>query len=192
LDAAAWDERYRAKGRLWSATPNMFVADRLASLPPRSGLDVAAGDGRNAIWLVERGWTVTAVDFSEAAVEQGKALSDRVNFVVGDVRTWSTDEKFDLVLISYLHLLPQEMRSVVAAANSWLSPDGELFMIGHDKSNIEHGTGGPQNLEILWDVKEVTSWIDHLTLIEAQVVRRPVDTEDGQVYARDTLVRARA
>lgn len=170
----------------------MFVADRLAALPPRAGLDVGAGDGRNAIWLAERGWSVTAVDFSGAAIEQGKSLTDQVKFVVGDVRTWSTDETFDLVLISYLHLLPQEMRQVVAAAKSWLSPGGELFMIGHDKSNIEQGTGGPQNLEILWDVKEISSWIEHLTLIEAQVVRRPVEAEDGQVYARDALVRARA
>jgi 2-polyprenyl-3-methyl-5-hydroxy-6-metoxy-1,4-benzoquinol methylase len=161
-------------------------------MAPKSGIDVAAGDGRNAIWLAERGWSVTAVDFSEVAVELGKSISDQVEFVVGDVRTWKTDDRFDLVLISYLQLPPEEMKPVVAACSSWLTPEGELFMIGHDRSNIEHGTGGPQVPEILWDVREMTSWLDGLTLIEAQVVRRPVATDDGRVYARDTLVRARA
>lgn len=192
MDAQAWDERYRTADRLWSASPNLFVADRLSTATPGVGLDVASGDGRNAIWLAEQGWGVTAVDFSEVAIEQGRKLSDRVAFEVGDVRTWSTDKTFDLVLISYLHLPRGEMQSVVSAVGSWLSSGGELFMIGHDKSNIEHGVGGPQVSEILWDVAEIASWLTEFTLIEAQVVRRPVEAADGQVYARDVLIRARA
>ncbi len=192
MDASIWDERYRSADRLWSATPNLFVADRLGMTVPKSGIDVAAGDGRNAIWLADRGWSMTAVDFSEVAVDLGKSISDQVDFVVGDVRTWTTELRFELVLISYLHLPPDEMQSVVSMASSWLTPEGELFMIGHDQSNIEDGTGGPQVPDILWDVREMTSWLDGLTLIEAQVVRRPVKTDNGQVFARDTLVRARA
>jgi SAM-dependent methyltransferase len=192
LDASAWDERYRSADRLWSSSPNIFVADRLGTIFPKTGIDLAAGDGRNAIWLAEKGWSMTAVDFSEVAVDVGKSISNQVEFVVGDVRTWKTDGRFDLVLISYLHLPAGEMESVVSAAGSWLMPGGELFMIGHDRSNIEDGTGGPQVPEILWDVGEMTSWAADLTLIEAQVVRRPVTTENGQVFARDALIRARA
>ena len=65
-------------------------------------------------------------------------------------------------------------------------------MIGHDRSNIEEGYGGPQVPEILWDVESIRSWLSRLTVIEAQVVWRPVDTDEGVVFARDTLVRARA
>lgn len=135
---------------------------------------------------------MTAVDFSEVAVELGKSISDEVDFVVGDIRTWTTDDKFDLVLISYLHLPPDEMEPVVSAASSLLVSNGELFMIGHDRSNIENGTGGPQSPEILWDVREIASWLEDLILIEAQVVRRPVETDNGQAIARDALIRARA
>jgi len=192
LDSRAWDERYRNADRLWSPSPNLFVADRLGPLAPRSGLDIAAGDGRNAIWLAERGWSMTAVDFSEVAVEVGRSVSDQVVFVVGDVRSWQPTGKFDLILISYLHLARDEMEGVVSGAVSWLEPNGEIFMIGHDKSNIEKGYGGPQNPEILWDVGEVTSWLEDLRLREASVVRRPVSTDEGGVFARDTLVRALA
>jgi 2-polyprenyl-3-methyl-5-hydroxy-6-metoxy-1,4-benzoquinol methylase len=63
MDAQAWDERYTASELLWSATPNQFVAAELSDLAPGRAVDLAAGEGRNALWLAERGWHVTAVDF---------------------------------------------------------------------------------------------------------------------------------
>jgi hypothetical protein len=59
-------------------------------------------------------------------------------------------------------------------------------------TNLEQGWGGPQYREILWDVPSILEWVDGMLVIESEVVRRPVDTEDGRQYARDALVRARA
>ena len=191
MDAAEWDERYRGHDHVWSVTPNLFVADRLGSSTPGSGLDLAAGEGRNAIWLASLGWEMTAVDFSEVAVGKGRARSEGVDFVVGDVRTWEPEQTFDLILIAYLHLTPPDYETVVRRAEDWLAPGGELFLIGHDVSNLAEGWGGPQYPELLWDVPEVLGWLDGMAIIEAEVVKRPVDTDDGRKYARDTLVRAR-
>jgi len=191
VDAAEWDERYRSHEHLWSVTPNLFVADRLGGVPPGRGLDLAAGEGRNAIWLASLGWDMTAVDFSEVAINKGKAQSDDVEFLIADVRTWETEQRFDLVLIAYLHLDSGDYETIVRRARDWLAPGGELFLIGHDVSNITDGWGGPQYPELLWDVSEVLGWLDGLVIVEAVVVNRPVDTDDGRKYARDTLVRAR-
>ena len=191
MDAAEWDERYRSHEHLWSVTPNLFVADRLGGSPPGRGLDLAAGEGRNAIWLASLGWQMTAVDFSEVAVGKGRANSEAVDFVVADVRTWEPEQSFDLILIAYLHLTPPDYETVVRRAKDWLAPGGELFLIGHDISNLAMGWGGPQYPELLWDVPEVLGWLDGMAIIEAEVVKRPVDTDDGRKYARDTLVRAR-
>jgi SAM-dependent methyltransferase len=191
VDAAEWDERYRSHEHLWSVTPNLFVADRLGGVPPGRGLDLAAGEGRNAIWLASLGWEMTAVDFSEVAINKGKAQSDDVEFLIADVRTWETEQSFDLVLIAYLHLDSGDYEAIVRRARDWLAPGGELFLIGHDVSNITDGWGGPQYPELLWDVSEVLGWLDGLVIVEAVVVNRPVDTDDGRKYARDTLVRAR-
>ncbi len=192
MESGSWDERYRATERLWSTTPNLFIADRLGPEEPGVGLDLASGEGRNAIWLSELGWAMTAVDFSEVAVERGRAVSDAVDFVVADVLAWEPSVAFDLVLIAYLHLPENQFGPLVKRAAGWLKPDGEIFLIGHDRSNIEDGHGGPQIPEILWDVGSIRAWLSDLTVIEAQVVRRPIDTDDGVVFARDTLVRARA
>jgi 2-polyprenyl-3-methyl-5-hydroxy-6-metoxy-1,4-benzoquinol methylase len=191
VDAAEWDERYRSHEHLWSVTPNLFVADRLGGVAPGRGLDLAAGEGRNAIWLASLGWEMTAVDFSEVAINKGKAQSDDVEFLIADVRTWETEQSFDLVLIAYLHLDSGDYETIVRRARNWLAPGGELFLIGHDVSNITDGWGGPQYPELLWDVSEVLGWLDGLVIVEAVVVNRPVDTDDGRKYARDTLVRAR-
>lgn len=192
MDPETWDERYRATDRLWSKGPNMFVADRLGPAEPGVGIDVASGEGRNAIWLAERGWDMTAVDFSEVAVERGRSASDKVDFVVADILTWEPDKTFDLALIAYLHLPPSQMEEAVKRVVSWLKPGGELFLIGHDVSNLEDGHGGPQVPEILNEVEATLDWIEDMDVVEAQVVRRPVETDEGVVYARDTLVRARA
>lgn len=169
----------------------MFVADRLAHAEPGVGLDVASGEGRNAVWLAERGWEMTAVDFSEVAIERGRAASDDVDFVVADVLEWEPGKRYDLALIAYLHLHEEDMRQVIERVASWLKPGGELFLIGHDESNIAEGHGGPQVPEILTKVEATVEWLDGLEIVEAQVVRRPVETDDGQVFARDALVRAR-
>jgi SAM-dependent methyltransferase len=191
MEATDWDDRYRATERLWSAEPNIFVEDRLADRKPGAGLDLASGEGRNAIWLAERGWEMTAVDFSPVAVERGRANSTGVEFVVGDVLTWNPDRSYDLVLIAYLHLPLADFEPLIRRAADWLQPGGELFMIGHDRTNIEHGVGGPQYPEVLWDVDEIVPWLEGLEVMEAGVVEREVEVDHGLAAAIDTLIRAR-
>ncbi len=77
MDARAWDERYTAAALVWSSTPNQFVAAELAGVTPGLAVDLAAGEGRNALWLAERGWQVTAVDFSLVGLDKGRALQER-------------------------------------------------------------------------------------------------------------------
>ncbi|HLF62024.1 MAG TPA: class I SAM-dependent methyltransferase [Acidimicrobiia bacterium] len=192
MDTADWDEKYRSTDHLWSVTPNLFVADRLANMTPGRGLDLASGEGRNSIWLAERGWAMTAVDFSEVASGRGAAQSDLVRFVVADVLEWEPDDRYDLVLVAYLHLMPPDLGKVIRTSREWLAPGGELFLIGHDVSNLEDGYGGPRVPELLWSVPDLLNWLEGLTVIEAQVVRRPVETEEGRMFARDALVRVRA
>src|SRR4051812_50095966 len=75
MGAAAWDERCAATGLVWSAEPNRSVVAELADVRPGRALDLAAGEGRNAIWLAVRGWRVTAVDFSAVAIDKGRRLA---------------------------------------------------------------------------------------------------------------------
>ncbi|MFL6168997.1 MAG: class I SAM-dependent methyltransferase [Ornithinibacter sp.] len=77
MDAAAWDARYAGAELVWSAGPNVWVRELCARMPPGVALDVAAGEGRNALWLVEQGWSVVAADFSVVSVERMNEIADR-------------------------------------------------------------------------------------------------------------------
>lgn len=191
MDAEAWDERYRAADRLWSATPNMFVAERLTDVAPGVGLDLASGEGRNAIWLAERGWEMVAVDFSSVALERGRSLSDQVDFIEADVFSWEPDRPFDLILIAYLQVEAEPLAELVGRARGWLEPRGELFMVGHDISNLDEGVGGPQVPDLLWDLDLMLGWLGDLKTVEGGIVLRPVEVDGDIAHARDVLVRAR-
>lgn len=191
VDAEAWNERYRAADRLWSATPNIFVADRLADQEPGAGLDLASGEGRNAVWLADRGWDMTAVDFSDVALERGRTLSDRVEFIEADVFSWEPERSFDLVLIAYLQVEAEPLAELVARARQWLNPGGELFLIGHDITNLDEGVGGPQVPDLLWDLDLMLEWLGDLQVVEGGIVLRPVEVDGDIQHARDVLIRAR-
>ena len=191
MNPSDWDEKYRAADRLWSAGPNMFVADRLAHHRPGRGVDLGSGEGRNAVWLADRGWEMVGVDFSPVALERARDGSSEVRWELADVREWEPEGQVDLVLVAYLQLVPDELEMIVRRSATWLDPDGELFLIGHDRTNLEHGYGGPSREEVLWDLTLMKGWLGGLEIVEAQRVRRPVDTPEGTKLARDTLVRAR-
>ena len=56
LSAEFWDERYAGTGRVWSGRPNQRLVEQVADLTPGKALDVACGEGGDAIWLAEQGW----------------------------------------------------------------------------------------------------------------------------------------
>lgn len=202
MDAGHWDERYAAKELVWSAEPNVFVAEATADLPAGRALDLAAGEGRNALWLAERGWRVTAVDFSQVALDRADALArERDIRPPGSFATLRADlldyvpavQAYDLVLVVYLQLPAAERRIVMRRAADAVSPGGTLFVVAHDSANLEHGYGGPPNPAVLYTAGDIAGDIDGagLTVARAEPVRRRVRTDEGDREAIDALLVAR-
>lgn len=197
MDARDWDERYGATDLVWSADPNRFVVEETADLRPGRALDLAAGEGRNAIWLAGQGWQVTAVDFSPVGVDKGRRLADaagvEVAWLVADATTWEPPAQgFDLVLVAYLQLPPDGRRAAHRRAAEAVAPGGTLLIVGHDRDNLERGYAGPPDPEVLLDVDGVVADLEGtgLTIVAAGQVERPVDTDEGTRIAIDCLVRA--
>jgi SAM-dependent methyltransferase len=155
MDAEAWDERYAATELVWSAGPNQFVEREVSDLPPGRALDLACGEGRNARWLAEHGWSVTATDFSGVAVDKGRTLAPSVDWQVGDALTTPLPELLDLVVIAYLQIPGAERSTVMARAFDALRPGGTLLVVAHDSTNLDEGTGGPQSPEVLYTAEDV-------------------------------------
>ena len=177
MDARAWDERYSGRELVWSVTPNQFVVSELEHLTPGRALDVASGEGRNAIWLADRGWRVTAVDFSAAGLAKARALQEAhessgsmdVDWVHADVLEYDAETGgYDLALLAYLQLPADQRRESVRRAFDALAPDGTLFVIAHDSTNLTEGAGGPPDPTVLFTAEDI---LDDLAGYEFRVDR---------------------
>jgi SAM-dependent methyltransferase len=196
VDAEAWDERYRDRPLVWSAGPNVFVEHEFASATPGRALDLAAGEGRNAIWLASRGWDVEAVEFSPVAIEKGRQLAAAADVTV----TWTLADLLDepalapadLVLVAYLQLPAAPLRAALRHAAGAVAPGGVLFLVGHALRNLTEGTGGPPSADVLWTEELLRAALGGTDLVVDVLdeVRREVETDEGPREAIDLLLRA--
>jgi len=195
-----WDERYAAKDLVWSAGPNERFAAEVAGIGPGKALDVACGEGRNALWLAEQRWDVTAIDFSKVAIDKARRIAAKrnvtVNWLCEDVtssRLAAAD--FDLVAVLYMHTDPGERRKWLAGALGSVKSGGTFIYIGHDPSNIGQGAGGPQDPQYLPSAEELVAEMAGFSVEFAGVIARTVGSDPGHAVetegtAMDTLVRA--
>jgi SAM-dependent methyltransferase len=203
MDSTAWNQRYSGSELVWSAEPNIWVEQLTQDLAPGKALDIAAGEGRNALWLAARGWHVTAVDFSAVALHRartlaGEQLGEHGGALVtleADVQTWVPQARsYDLVLVVYLHLPSNQRSPIMAAAAHAVAPGGTLLVVGHDLENLTSGHGGPQDPEVLYRPDDIVGDIEPaaLVVVRADTVTRSLTDPQGQpARALDALVLAR-
>ncbi|MCU1538156.1 MAG: Methyltransferase type 12 [Humibacillus sp.] len=216
MDAQSWNERYAAADLVWSTGPNAFVEELLtpvvAAHPEGSALDVAAGEGRNAIWLAQQGWSVTATDYASVAVERmrrraAEVLGEdaaRLTAVVADATRPppGATQGYDVALLSYLQLPAPEMGLALRAALAAVRPGGHLLLVGHAARNLEEGWGGPSDPAVLHDPEDVLGLLRDgvqpgsdrgedaaaFEVVESGIRVRRAETADGPREALDTVV----
>ena len=179
---------------LWDVRPNQFVERHLAELAPGTAIDLAAGEGRNAVWLAKRGWRSSRSTSRRSGSTRPLAsladhdVAERVE--TGECRclTFVPREPVDLVVIAYLQIPLEEQRTALEHAATWLRPGGTLFVVAHDRSNVEHGYGGPPDAAVCYDLDETVAALAGLDCPRAEVAERRVETDDGPRTALDTLV----
>ena len=188
MDAKAWNQRYASREPVWSLEPNVFVVRELLGETPGTAVDLAAGEGRNAIWLARHGWRVTAVDFAQAGLDRGAALAGDlpITWVCADVTTWTAPLPVGLVLVAYLQLEPHARAAAVGNAWRSLAVGGTLLWVAHDSSNLTEGTGGPTDPAVLMTAEDVLADLDAIGaaygVVSAGRVARQVTDGAGHVH----------
>jgi SAM-dependent methyltransferase len=202
LSAEFWDERYGGQTALWSGKPNPYLISEAAELTPGAALDAGCGEGADAIWLAERGWQVTAVDFSGVALgraadhasQRGDDIAARIVFAKEDLTTWvPAADQYDLVTAQYLHL-PSAIRTPVfgrlAAA---VASGGMLLIVGHHPSDLHSSIHRPQDPDRYFSGDDVATALEPgrwLIVTNAAPERTATDHEGRVVTIRDTVLRA--
>ncbi len=187
MDAEYWNKKYDTEELVYTGNVNMFVKEYLEPLEPGTAIDLAGGEGRNSVWLAERGWQVEDIDFSAIAIEkflkfaQERGVADRC---IGNVASGADFESklapVDLGLIGYLQIEKAGLQQAIHRLISNIKPGGVLFGVWHAGENQNIGYGGPQDPAVLPTVQTLTE------ILEGQPVEVEVLTN------RDGLVQTKA
>jgi SAM-dependent methyltransferase len=202
FDEQSFEEMYRATDALWSGRPNPQLVAEAAGLRPGTALDVGCGEGADAIWLAERGWQVTAVDFAATALERGAThaaargdeVAGRIRWVRADVTQEQPGERFDLVSAQFMHLPPEERRELFARLADAVRPGGTLLVVGHDFSDVAAGAHRPPAPERFFTAQEVAASLDAdaWEVLVAEARPRPAAVHEGHdITVHDAVLRAR-
>jgi SAM-dependent methyltransferase len=153
-----WNERFAAPGYLFGTQPNAFLASQAHRLAAGAkALSIADGEGRNGVFLAERGLDVLAVDFSpialaksrELAASRGVALRTEQADILGG---WSWPRAaFDVVVAIFIQFATAaEQPDLFANIKQALKPGGLLLMQGYRPEQLAYGTGGPPTVGNLY------------------------------------------
>jgi len=153
-----WNQRYgTTDGYLFGTQPNAFLHSQQDLLKQGAYcLAVADGEGRNGVWLAERGLNVLSVDSSAVAVTKARKLAQqrgvKVKFELADLLQWDWGEnRFDVVVAIFIQFAaPEQRRQMFANIRRCLKPGGILLLQGYTPRQLEYGTGGPSQAENLY------------------------------------------
>ncbi len=154
FDRDFWERRWTEvlrehPDKLAGRQPNAHLLGETADLQPGFALDAGCGHGAEAFWLAARGWRVTAVDFSAAALDHARATArsvgagfvDRIDWKEADLGVWSPQpRRYDLVICLYVHVA-ESVQEMVRRLATGVAPGGTLLLVGHRP--IDPATGAP-------------------------------------------------
>ena len=174
-----WNVKHGEAGPLFGVEPNRFLVAEAADLPPGRALDLACGAGRNAVWLAERGWTVTGADFSDVALANARGLAAErgvdVEWVQADLRDWEPPPRaFDLVAVLYFQVPAEELRPCSRARQRRSHRAGRCSSSGTTCRTSNGGYGGPKDPRVLFTPEDVAAELPGLEVEKAERVLRPV------------------
>ena len=189
-----WEEMYQGDDRRWSGHVNGSLVAEVGGLPAGRALDVGCGEGADAIWLAEQGWTVTAVDVAPTAVDRGAAEAAHrgvdIEWVAADLLTDPPNGQFELVSLHY-PAFPIGLRGEVAAALAErVASGGLLLVVGHappeDPASIPFDPADwVQPDDLAHELQD--GWI-----VETHETRpRPGEHHAGSPHSHDVVLRAR-
>ncbi|WP_415398649.1 class I SAM-dependent methyltransferase [Synechococcus sp. W4D4] len=191
MDQEFWDQRFRESHYAYGTQPNDFLRAKAAALPPGDALCLAEGGGRNAVHLAQQGHRVTAQDLSPIGLEKAQQLAQKKGVTLlcscGDLRDFTPEaESVDLVVAIWMHLEPELRALVHRRAADALKPGGHLILEAYNPGQLQHGTGGPPNPELLITAAQLQEELQGLTWLELQETERWI--EEGPLHQGQSAV----
>lgn len=171
--ANPWDSRYAGVPFMYGQDPNDFLRERVGVLPENGEvLCLAEGEGRNAVFLAERGFRVTGVDASAVGLDKAQGLARargvQITTIVADLATFELGvDRWDAIVSIWCHLPPALRRQLHPRLERALRPGGVLLLEHYHPRQLGRGTGGPPDANLMMSLDELRSDFGHLDVKHA-------------------------
>ena len=174
-----WDQRYDTKDFVYGKHPNAFFKEFIDNHQPGSLLLPAEGEGRNAVYAALKGWDITAFDHSpnarEKAFELCKEYGVDIDYRISSIEDFHTESRFDAIAMIFLHMPPSARQEMHRKMINYLRPGGYFLMEAFSKKQVYYNTGGPQNIDLLYQRKDLIQDINNLELLYFKEKLRTLD-----------------
>jgi len=173
MSGMSWDERYAEADFAYGTQPNNFMVDVITEIPKGRVLCLCEGEGRNAVYLAEQGYTVTAVDASAVGMAKAQRLATErgvtIETIVSDLGDFVIPiNTFDAVVSIFCHV-PKDLRiKVHQQVIHGLKKNGVLVLEAYVPKQLELATGGPPTAELMMDLQGLKVELEGLELIHAE------------------------
>ena len=187
-----WDQRYQENKPVYGEAANDFLAEQVGLLRPGTCLCLAEGQGRNAVWIAEQGFAVTAMDQSSVgmakAADLAAARGVALTTAVGDLADFDLGSgKWDNIVSIFGHLPSALRRDVHRRVVEALRPDGIFLIEAFTPDQLAtEGTGGPADPDMLLTVNKLRAELAGLEVMFAREIVRPVN--EGDYHKGDCAV----
>lgn len=179
-----WDEKYCKQEYHYGTAPNDFLVEAEPFWnSKKKSLCLGAGEGRNEVYLLEKGLHVTALDLSEVGLKKFCALAES-----RDLKSFETvhskleefdfgDRSFDFITAIWFHGSKALKDSVFTVVSKYLESGGLLLMEVYTPKQVEFGTGGPPSAGMMYTLGEVES---HLSDLDPLILQEKIrDVREG-------------
>lgn len=186
-----WNERYSTPEFIYGSRPNEFFKQQLQNSTPGRLLLPGEGEGRNAIYAAKRGWTVDAFDYSEAAYKKARSLAEsnrvNINYTVASYEEYNYPaQTYDAAGLIFTHM-PSITRSTIhSMIIRSLKPGGIVILEAFHKEQIDYTSGGPKDIDMLYNEDELASDFEGLKIILLE--KKMVKLQEGTFHSGDAVV----
>ena len=186
-----WNERYQGEDFVYGKEPNGFLCEAIRGVPAGRVLCLAEGEGRNAVFLAERGHTVTAVDASAVGLEKAQRLAAergvQITSEVADLAEFEIKrESWQTIVSIFCHVPPEIRTKLHRRVVAGLSPGGRFILEAYTPAQLDLGTGGPPVRELMMTLAELEKELagldfEHALETERDIVEGSLHTGTGAV-----------
>lgn len=176
-----WNSKFSQADFFYGLKPNEFLASQVNLLKNHKNiLCLGEGEGRNAIFFAKNGFEVSAIDASNLGLEKLQKMAENENLQIStyclDLNDWQSEEKYDVIVASYLHMFKNEREKLFSKIENSLGKNGYFIGEFFSTEQLNYTSGGPKDIELLYTKEDFEN---HFNSCKKMVTKEIVTLDEG-------------